>query len=592
MNGPCSLRSAVAVAILLSGIIGNARGQDEKPAPPAAAPSAKEMEEADREFQRLQSARSAPATSVPKADDANPSAQRQAAAVELTPKEIYAQSSPAVVTITTKDDLGHDNGLGSGFFMSLSVVGTRHPLYRLVEERSAERAIEKRPFTTMYLLTNYHVIESAADAEVQLKDGRKCAVVDILMEDERRDLAALAVLVPSDQTRQRLAIAVGNDLEIGEQVYTIGSPKGLEGTLSRGLVTGKRVIEGDVPWLQTDAAISPGSSGGPMLDSKGRVAGVIVASHKKGQNLNFAIPASEVNAFLSGPVKTRKVWRGTGTAAESADAYFSALAASATTSKADCELLRTLSQAGYKVGDETYWPKLSRLSQAGPGEMDKWQYLIEYTIGRFADSAGYKAVSNAGTTTIDERRRAYRNNEDVGFADESFRKAIRLKRDFSPAYLHLAWSLQKQGRFEEGLAVADKLVKVVPRCTSAYKLRGEFYVDFRRDKEGLADFKKAVELGPTDPETYCDLGKLYLFAESKEYALAAAAYEKAIALYEEESPVDKDALGLCYSPAGHAYMRMGKYRRALDCFERAKELGLSFPSMEEDISECRERLGQ
>ena len=188
MNGPCSLRSAVAVAILLSGIIGNARGQDKKPAPPAAAPSAKEMEEADREFQRLQSARSAPATSVPKADDANPSAQRQAAAVELTPKQIYAQSSPAVATVFTKDDSDYDICQGSGFFMSLSLVGSRYRDYgwrERVNARARELKDEK-PHQYAYLLTNYHVIESAATARrsalrqsegirIRRSDGRRAS---------------------------------------------------------------------------------------------------------------------------------------------------------------------------------------------------------------------------------------------------------------------------------------------------------------------------------------------------------------------------------------------------------------------------------
>ena len=95
-----------------------------------------------------------------------------------------------------------------------------------------------------------------------------------------------------------------------------------------GLSPVRGMLESGVPHLQTNAAISHGSSGGPLLDSRGAVVGVVVASHADGQSLNLAIPASEVTAFLKGPVNTREIWRGSGINAEEEDAYSSAWNAS------------------------------------------------------------------------------------------------------------------------------------------------------------------------------------------------------------------------------------------------------------------------
>ena len=392
-----------------------------------------------------------------------------------------------------------------------------------------------------------------------------------------------------------LPIATEGNANVGETVYAIGSPEGLEGSLSNGLITGRRVLESGVPHLQTNAAISHGSSGGPLLDSTGAVVGVVVATHADGQNLNLALPASEVFGFLKGPVNTRELWRGSSTVEEAEDAYMSASIASFSAEhqgkKIETEFLELLSQGWDKSDDRSYGRAL-RSSARKVGEMPEWEYLLEFTLGLCAASQASENLKAATTsTTTQERHQAdLRNDKDEQLSVECYSKAIRLKPGFSPAYASLVAGLSNEGRYAEGLVVANSLVKIVARCATAYTMRAECRAHLGRGAGALADFKMATALSPNEPSTYWLLGDLY--GKSKEHALAAAAYEKAIALYEDESPANNDTLGYCYGRAGYAYIGTGKYHRALDCLERAKELGSSDSLVEAGISACRERLGQ
>ena len=87
-------------------------------------------------------------------------------------------------------------------------------------------------------------------------------------------------------------------VQVGEAVYAVGNPQGLEGTFSQGILSSIREVGTD-KLLQITAPISPGSSGGPVLNSKGEVIGVSVATFKGGQNLNFAIPSGYLKALLA-----------------------------------------------------------------------------------------------------------------------------------------------------------------------------------------------------------------------------------------------------------------------------------------------------
>lgn len=143
-----------------------------------------------------------------------------------------------------------------------------------------------------YLLTNLHVVADAKFVRIKLADGR-AVVGEVLRADRARDVALLrteAVGAPV------LAVRAG-DPQIGEDVYAAGSPFGaqLSGSLTRGVLSARRVLESQ-PFLQSDVAVSPGHSGGPLLDAGGQVIGITqlgIGQAGRGGSVNLFIPIGE-----------------------------------------------------------------------------------------------------------------------------------------------------------------------------------------------------------------------------------------------------------------------------------------------------------
>lgn len=138
-----------------------------------------------------------------------------------------------------------------------------------------------------FVATNVHVIEGGSSAYV-LKNGeqKRYAVSGYVAIDRLNDIVILKV---SELHGNKLPFGSMTFPEIGEKIYAIGNPKGLNGTFSEGIISGIRKIDSNQV-LQITAPISPGSSGGPVLNSSGQVIGIAFGSFTSGQSLNFAIP--------------------------------------------------------------------------------------------------------------------------------------------------------------------------------------------------------------------------------------------------------------------------------------------------------------
>ncbi len=142
------------------------------------------------------------------------------------------------------------------------------------------------------ILTNEHVVGRAARVEVRTQDGRRF-VGDVISTDRRNDLALIRV-----QSQERfpfIRLADSSGIQVGQRVFAIGSPFGLSGTLTTGILS-RIAPNGD---LQTDAAINPGNSGGPLLNSKGELIGVNKAIIGNGQGIGFATNVSTARAFIA-----------------------------------------------------------------------------------------------------------------------------------------------------------------------------------------------------------------------------------------------------------------------------------------------------
>lgn len=146
------------------------------------------------------------------------------------------------------------------------------------------------------ILTNYHVIRGARSARVKLASGDVYEKVSILAEDARRDIAVLRVAGFDLPT---LPLGNSDSVKIGQPIVMIGSPLGLENTVSTGIVSGRRQEPEGFQLLQMTAPASQGSSGGAVLTADGTAIGIAVSQLLAGQNLNFAVPINYARGLLS-----------------------------------------------------------------------------------------------------------------------------------------------------------------------------------------------------------------------------------------------------------------------------------------------------
>lgn len=150
------------------------------------------------------------------------------------------------------------------------------------------------------IFTNYHVIDGASSAKITLSDGRVLDVANISGYDPKYDAVVLKV---NANDLQPAKFNLSTSAQIGDEIYTIGNPMGLEDTISDGLIsTINRVVDGET-YIQISAPISPGSSGGALINEQGEVIGITTAGLIDGQDLNFAIPYENYNGIKDQDLK-------------------------------------------------------------------------------------------------------------------------------------------------------------------------------------------------------------------------------------------------------------------------------------------------
>lgn len=190
----------------------------------------------------------------------------QSADKSLSTEAIARRVLPAIVTIVVENETGAVAKTGSGFFVA-----------------------PKR------IATNLHVISGYSRIEAVTLDGTRYPVVSATV-DAAHDLAILDC--PTATKAPILPLGDPMQVAIGQAVVAAGSPLGMQGTISTGIVSAKREIKGALV-IQTTAPVSPGSSGGPLLDDRGHVIGVNSFMAEGGQNLNFAHVSSDVRALMA-----------------------------------------------------------------------------------------------------------------------------------------------------------------------------------------------------------------------------------------------------------------------------------------------------
>ncbi len=154
------------------------------------------------------------------------------------------------------------------------------------------------------VVTNAHVVRGVKDLIVRTNEGAAFASVEVLHVNEGVDLAVLRVI---GLDVDPLSLSDRGIPSVGTAVVAVGHPRGYEYTVSNGIVSALRSLDPESPLLiQTTAPISPGSSGGPLLDMEGRIVGVCSLTLTEGQNINFAVPAREVGPVLERALRIEK----------------------------------------------------------------------------------------------------------------------------------------------------------------------------------------------------------------------------------------------------------------------------------------------
>src|ERR1700677_2114631 len=151
------------------------------------------------------------------------------------------------------------------------------------------------------IITNSHVIEGAHSALIKTDDGQVLAVSKVIARNTKLDFALLQVDV---KNVPYLKLGDDDTMEVGQRIAIIGSPLGMDGTLSEGIISAKRPDPDGVPWLQITAPISHGSSGSPVMNAKGEVIGVATMVFGEGQAMNFAIPINIPKTLLASYLKS------------------------------------------------------------------------------------------------------------------------------------------------------------------------------------------------------------------------------------------------------------------------------------------------
>lgn len=205
---------------------------------------------------------------------------------ELSVADIVRENRESVVIIKTSSGI-----IGSGFFINREG----------------------------YIVTNKHVLPDNTSAEIKTANGKIFKILQIARDDTDGDLAIAATNATPQESNP---VTINATLpQSGEKIIVIGSPLGLEQTVSDGIVSAIRQNQNGVNYIQITAPVSPGNSGGPLLNMRGEVIGVATFQYRTGQNLNFCVAASRIIDLQEGKQSPHGTSRGGPELSQGRDVY-------------------------------------------------------------------------------------------------------------------------------------------------------------------------------------------------------------------------------------------------------------------------------
>ena len=415
------------------------------------------------------------------------------AALALSGSQVYARVQDSVVVVMAFDRAGKAVGLGSGVALPSGDI-----------------------------VTNYHVVKTGVRYMVGQKG--KTAPAFLQGKDPDKDLALLSA---PGLTAAPARLGQASRLQVGDKVFAVGSPQGLELSLSEGIVSQLR--GGPPPLIQTTVAISPGSSGGGLFNDQGELVGITTFYLKEGQNLNFALPVEWIREVATAPTPGRGA---------------------------------TVREKGPVVPAPSKRPESDWFDRAAALEKAQdWQGLLahcqQWTRAE-PDSAPAWVGLGEAYGQLGRHREAI----------EAYREALRLKPDSAPAWFNLGLAYGELGRHREAIEAYREALRLKPDDAEAWNNLGVAYGKLGRYREEIEAYREALRLKPDDAYAWNNLGEAY--REMGRHREAIEAYWKALRL----KPNDADV----WYNLGLAYVQMGRWREAIDAYREALRLKPDFAS--------------
>jgi tetratricopeptide (TPR) repeat protein len=431
---------------------------------------------------------------------------------------------PAVVTIRTFDAQTKLLGLGTGFFVN------------------AEG----------HLISNHHVLQGAYTATVKTQAGESFPVREVLADNEAVDLIKLAVDIPAAKVRWLEAAAAAP--RIAAPVLVVGSPLGLEQTVSEGIISAVREVPGMGHIFQTTAPISQGSSGSPVVDQQGRVVGVVSFQTKVGQNINFAVGAENLHKLEDQPPQTSVAeWT-----------YLQA--------RRKPREIQALCREGFDLAARgNYKSALSYFQEAvaaRPEDAEAWFGLGSCYVGLDQEDdaiAAYQQVIRHDPQNANAYYHLghyYIQLERYGEAVDSMQQALARKADHIPARFELAFALGQLGRPLEEKQALEAIIADAPDFFPAFHRLGIVLNELGQYGESLSAQKAVLALKPDFAPAYFAMGLVYANLGEDQHEADA---------YKEALRVDPDFTPAHYN-LGLFYLRTGSRDRALDEYKILKKL--------------------
>ena len=377
-------------------------------------------------------------------------------------KKLAAMTRPAVALVTVLDKAGKPLKLGTGFFVSADGK----------------------------FVTNAHLIEGADTASAKLENGATYLIRGVLKPALDKDL----LLLQADaKDVPYLTISRQPLPDVGSRIAVIGSPFGLEGTVSEGIISGHRNAKKDDQWLQMTAAVSPGSSGSPVVDENGKVVGIATFLINNAQALNFARPVAYISELIDQSKATTEaapLWTVVSNPKNIVLNDPDFLAAENALRKDDAAgALKILNNIASKYPEnEAFLFKL--------GAVYERLNLLDDAVQEYQHALKLDPTSGIGWTSLGSALAKLKRFDE---ARDAARQAVKQSPDYGPAWALLGNLYSQENRFAEAADAFQKASQLTPRDAGVWQSLSESYAKLNQTAKSQEAIKKSQEATNASP---------------------------------------------------------------------------------------------